>query len=191
MFNPYTDLYGNFTRKNFTEIFPNEDSFVNCDIAPNLKNAISEENLKTLYYLLYARYGSSTIAFDSEPQFIYSVFSTIFMYGPTWEKRLEVQKGIKELNLEGDLLEGAKYISNLSMNPSTLGAKGGGNDDLAPLQTVNQQSYNGWKKNKLQAYGEVLEIMRTDITESFIGQFKKLFIKVVQPNLLLWFKNED
>jgi len=187
MFNPYPELYGNFTRRNFSEIFPDEDSFINCPV--EIEKKLSDKSMKNLYYLLYARYGSSTIAFDTESQFIYALFSVIFMYGPTWEKRLEIQDEIRKLNVEdGSLLEGAKYISNLALNPSTEGATGGGNDDLAPISTVNQQSYNGWKKNKLQAYGEILEIMRTDVSERFIAQFKKLFITVVQPNLPLWFE---
>ena len=183
----YNDLFGNFINKTFSEIYGNETDFINDYKATPLyaeNHRLSDENIRILYYLLYARYGNSVIASYDENQFKFKLFSTIFMYGPTWEKRLEIQAGIRKLSVEdGSLLEGAKYISNLSYNPSTPPNNG----DLAPLDTVNQQSYNGWKKNKLQAYGEILEILRIDITESFIGQFKKLFIKIVQPNAPLWY----
>lgn len=186
----YSNIYGNFVNRTFSDVFSNEETFTS-----EYKNSalyqdghkLSDDKIRVLFYLLYSRYGNSVIASFDENQFKYKVFSTIFMYGPTWEKRLEIQAGIRELNISDEsLLEGAKYVSNLSLNPSTAPSNG----DLAPLNTINQQSYNGWKKNKLQAYGEILEILRTDVSESFIGQFKKLFITIVQPNTPLWYATD-
>jgi len=186
MFNPYPSLFGNFPNRTFADIFPSTEVFVGEYTDSELYTEGNKiENPEVLYALLYARYGNSVIASFDENQFKYKVFATIFMYGPTWEKRLKIQKEIRDLNTEdGSLLEGVKYISNLSMNPSTKPNNG----DLTPLETINQQTYNGWKKNKLQAYQEILEILKTDVTESFIGQFKKLFITVVEPNLPLWYE---
>ena len=58
----------------------------------------------TLYYLLYARYGNNPIANRDVNQFKYKIFSTIFQYGPTWEKRLDIQKALREMQLS-DLID--------------------------------------------------------------------------------------
>ena len=79
----------NSCTKKFVDIFESYNDFyyyyLNCNIpttigsdAPN-----KESNLRTLYYLLYAKYGNNFITNLDENQWIYKVFSTIFKYGPT------------------------------------------------------------------------------------------------------------
>lgn len=187
MFNPYTNLYGNFVNRTFADIFPTAEQFVNeynsSALCPE-NNKISNPEL--LYYLLYARYGNSTIASFDENQFKYKVFSTIFMYGPSWEKRLEVQNILRGLG-EEDIIKGSKRINNVSYNPSVAPTT----DTLEELPTINQQFTDGWKKSKVEGYGMLLSLIKTDVTEEFIGKFKKLFIVVVQPNLPLWYETEE
>ena len=138
-------------------------------------------NIDLVYYLLYARYANSTIASISEEQFAYKVFSTIFMYGPTWEKRLEIQSKVRSLT-EDEIIVGTKRIHNISMNPSIAPTT----DTLDELTTINQQMTDGWKKSKLEGYGILESLLTTDVTEQFIGKFKKLFITVVEPTLPWW-----
>lgn len=189
MFNPYNKLYGNYVNRTFADIFPTVEDFIAEYKVSGLysdKSNISESNTNILYFLLYARYGNSTIASFDETQFKYKVFSTIFMYGPTWEKRLDIQHKVRNLN-EEEIIKGSKRINNRSYNPSTMPTT----NTLEELLTVNEQYVDGWKKSKLEGYANLLAIIDTDVTEEFISKFKKLFITVVQPNLPLWYKTEE
>lgn len=179
LFNP---LYGNYRNRKFTDIWPDFDSF-NSDYQNNgIEALLSAEAIKTLYYLLYARYGNSTVASSDETQFKYKVFSTIYMYGPTWEKRLEIQKKVRELNLD-EIMDGGKAIYNTAFNPNQSPST----DTLEELKYINQQNTTKYKKSKVDAYSILIGLLETDVTEEFIGQFKKLFLIVVSPELPLWY----
>lgn len=146
---------------------------------------ISAESATTLYYLLYARYGNSTIASSDENQFKYKVFSIIFQYGPTWQKRLEVQDALRKMDIE-ELRESAKAIYNHSYNPSTAP----NTDTMYELQTINDQNVTKHQRSKTDAYALLLDLLKTDVTEQFINKFQKLFLTVVTPELPLWYTTE-
>lgn len=178
-------LYGNYRTRKFTDIYGNADIFI-ADYKNNgLPALLQDDTINTLYYLLYARYGNSHIANSDETQFKYKLFSTIFMYGPTWEKRLDIQKKLRELT-ESDLIAGSRQIINHSYNPSTEPST----DDLEELPTINEQNTSGWKKNKPDAYMSLWEALATDVTASFISQFKQLFLVVAEPEIPLWYETE-
>lgn len=180
LFNP---LYGNYRNRKFTDIWPDFDTF-NDDYQNNgIPALLSADAIQTLYYLLYARYGNSTIASSDENQFKYKVFSTIYMYGPTWEKRVEIQKDVRELKLE-DIMDGGKAIYNTAVNPNQAPST----DTLEELKYISQQNTTKYKKSKVDAYSILIGLLETDVTEEFIGQFKKLFLIVVTPELPLWYK---
>jgi hypothetical protein len=188
MFNPYSQLGGNFINFTFSDVFSNADEFKAEYETSMLASSISKikpESVDILYYLLYARYGNSVVASFDENQFKYKVFSIIFQYGPSWERRLEAQKVIRELS-EEDIIKGTKRINNKSYNPSTAPTT----DTLEELTTINEQYTDGWKKSKLEGYASLLALLDTDVTEEFISKFKKLFITIVEPNLPLWYETE-
>jgi hypothetical protein len=189
MFNPYPNLYGNFPNRTFANIFPDLEVFTGMYKGSGLyiePNKLDDNSISIIYYLLYARYGNSVIASYDENQFMYKVFSTIFMYGPTWEKRLEIQGKLRTLT-ENELIVGSKRINNKSLNPSIAPTT----NTLDELTTINEQITDGWKKSKLEGYANLMALVDTDVTEEFIGKFKKLFIVVVEPNLPLWYKTEE
>ena len=99
-----TDMIPQYDTKLFTEVFEDADSFVYTYQHIGLPQTISAQNARTLYYLLYARYGNNPIANYDEEQFKYKVFSIVFQYGPTWEKRLSVQETLRGLQLS-DLID--------------------------------------------------------------------------------------
>ena len=186
MFNPYSQLGGNFINLTFSDVFSTADEFKAEYEASTLATDISKiksENVNILYYLLYARYGNSVIASFDENQFKYKVFSIIFQYGPSWERKLEAQKVIRGLS-EDELVLGTKRINNRSYNPSTPPAP----DE--ELSTINEQYTDRWKKSKLEGYASLLALLETDVTEEFIAKFKKLFITIVEPNMPLWYESE-
>ena len=184
----HANIYGNFVNRTFADLFPDEKTFIDDYKSIPLyasNNKISDENASILYYLLYARYGNSVIASFDENQFKFKVFSTIFMYGPSWEKRLEIQSTLRSLT-EEDIIKGSKRINNISMNPSIAPTT----DTLDELTTINQQITDGWKKSKLEGYANLMALVDTDVSEEFIGKFKKLFITIVQPNKALWYSTD-
>ena len=92
-----------YDTKIFTEVYDSADKFVYDYKHVGIPATISDANATTLFYLIYARYGNSPIANFDITQFKYKMFSIIFQYGPTWEKRLSVQQTLRDMNL-ADLL---------------------------------------------------------------------------------------
>lgn len=192
MFNPYPNLYGNFPNRTFADIFPTANDFVEEYQGSGLYSITNKiEDVGTLYYLLYAKYGNSTIASFDEDQFKYKVFSTIFTYGPTWEAKLKTQHELRELlnnpAKKDELFISAQAVYNHSYNPSSAPTT----VDFDPLNTVNDQTANRHTRSKLDAYATLMAVLTDDITEEFIGRFKKLFIVIVEPNLPLWYETEE
>lgn len=180
-----SSLYGNFRTRTFVEIWNNEEAFANDYNNNGIPASISSVSLKTLFYLLYARYGNSNIASSDENQFKYKVFSTIFMYAPAWEKRLDIQKKLRELSDE-EIMKGSTAIYNSALNPSTAPSTAA----LEELPYINQQNATKYKKAKMDAYATLYALIETDVTEELIGKFKKLFITIVEPDKALWYKTE-
>lgn len=178
-------LYGNYRTRTFSDIWENVDAFLYDYNNNGITASISDTSATTLYYLLYARYGNSNIASSDENQFKYKVFSIIFSYGPTWEKRLEVQEELRNMDLE-ELRESAKAIYNHSYNPSTAPST----DTLDELTTINDQNVTKHKRSKTDAYALLLSLLETDVTTGFIDKFKKLFLTIVEPELPLWYVTE-
>lgn len=139
----------------------------------------------TVYYLLYARYGNSTIASSDENQFKYKVFSTIFMYAPAWKMRLQIQEKLLNMSPDDDgVMQGTTMLYNHAENPDTTPDAGG----FDTLPGINSQNTSGVKRGKLEGYATLNALISTDVTEEFIGRFKKLFLTVVSPQEPLWYR---
>lgn len=179
-------LYGNYRTRSFNDIYGDLNTFkldaeyykaVGLD--PKL---IKPTSINTIFYLLCARYGNSHIANSDENQFKLKLFSTIFQYAPYWEKKLDIQATLRGLS-EDQLREGSKQINNHSYNPSTEPST----NTLDELLTTNEQTATRFKKSRLDAYGILSDLLERDVTEEFIGKFKKLFLYIVEPQLPLWY----
>ena len=136
--------------------------------------------------MLYARYGNSHIAYSDENQFRYAVLSKIFMYGPAWEKRIEIQRNVRSLS-EDDILQGSKAIYNHAFNPNTEPST----DALNELPFINDQNTTKYRKSKLDGYANLMALIETDVTETFIATFKKLFITIVAPDYPLLYATTE
>lgn len=168
----FTDIYNN--AEDFVNDYKTSGLYVDFDNDPNkVSIKISDDSAKTLYYLLYAKYGNSSIRNWDETQFKYKLFSTIFMYGPSWEKRLEVQAKLRALK-DDELILGAKQIFNHSYNPSTAPST----DTLNELPTINDQNVTKNQRSKLDAYNLLLSLLETDVTNEFLNKFKPLFMQI-------------
>lgn len=171
-----------YKTKIFTEVFDDYGTFkyhyINCGIPQTIgsDDSTSTSSLQTLYYLLYARFGNSPISNMDENQFIYKVFSIIFQYGATWEKKLSVQAELRSLT-EEDLLSGAFAIQNHAFNPSTDPAT----DSEEILEYINEQNTSKVKKPKIEAYLQLYRVLNADMTEEFLRRFNVCFKQFVGP----------
>ena len=175
-------LYGNYRQVKFTDVWQSAESFVSDYKNNGIQTTISDNTATTLYYLLYSRYGNNVLASSDTNRFKYDVWATIFSYGPTWEKRLEIQGKLRNLT-DDELFNGATQIYNHAYNPGTAPST----NTLDELTAINEQNTSKNKKGKMDAYAMLIALLETDVTESFLDKFKKLFITVVQPELPLWY----
>ena len=179
MMNQYfgPSYYGGYRTNTFQEEFESAEAFVKFLQECDIPLTIQATTAKTLYGLLYARYGNSHISNSDPNQFKYGVASTIFMYGPTWEKRLNIQKELRELSME-ELQRGPKDIHNSARNPGTAPTTA----TMEELPGINSQNTTNRKKSKTEAYSVILSLLQTDVTKDFIDKFAHLFIKIVAPD---------
>ena len=181
------DLYGDFKNRTFAEIYPTFDDFKEAYTNSKLPLAsyvgpVTSEPVQTIYYLLYGKYGNSTIASADENRFEYRLFSLIYQYAPNWIEETKIQKAIRELTLN-DLKKGGKAIYNTALNPSTEPSTG----SLTELTYINQQNTTNYAKSDVEAYALKLELLRNDTTEEFLSRFKSLFLRIVEPDVPLIF----
>lgn len=178
-------LYGNYRQVKFTDVYPDVATFLSDYTSNGIKTTISQDSATTLYYLLYSRFGNSVIASSDTNRFKYDLFGTIFSYGPTWEKKLDIQEKLRNLT-DDELFAGSTQIHNHAYNPGTAPST----NTLDELPAINEQNTSKYKKDKMSGYAMLVSLLDTDVTESFISKFKKLFITVVQPELPLWYATD-
>ena len=183
-------LYGNFRNKKFSEIYPDVTTFKAVyNIA--IPSAYSTYNVSTtdaelIYYLLYSRYGNSTIASSDENRFKFQLSSLIFQHAPLWKKQLDVQKELRALTTS-DLQKGTFQINNQAVNPSSAPST----SSTTELDKIDAQTTNRWVKSPLEGYANLMVLLEKDATEDFLNKFRKLFIQVVEPEVPLWYVSEE
>lgn len=183
--------YGSYRNRTFSDIWGDVDSFTADYHDCGIQQLVGDAAMETLYYLLYARYGNSTIASFDENQFKYKLFTIVFQYGPTWEAKLQLQKELRELTTE-DLEEGNTRIYNQAQNPATDPTT----NTLNELNYINSQNTSKTKRSKLDQIMLKNEMLEKDVSGEFLNKFSSLFLKVVAPQLPLWYvdgndENED
>lgn len=177
-------FYNRFRTRTFIEIFPNVEEF-KMTYSESALGEITDASLQKLYFLLLGRYGSSHISYSSEDLFKAAICGIIFEYGPSWQKRLDLQKQIRELE---DYTEGSRALHNHSYNPSTDPSTL--TDQI--LETIDDQNVTKYKKAPLEGLSLAYSTIVTDVTEAFLGKFRRLFVKVLMTgNPLLYATYED
>ena len=181
--------------KTFADIFPNYTTFKDLYDATIFAGSIHEgeiiegktmpDNLQLLYYLLYAKYGNNNITNLDETQWVYKVFSTIYKYGPTWQKKIELQANLRGLT-SSQLEQGAKAIYNKALNPETTPST----QSLTELTYINEQSTANQIKSPTESIKQLYVLLETDVTEEFLLEFKPLFKKFISPYTRLYESEE-
>lgn len=172
--------FGAYYNPKFTEVWGTVEDFLADYKACDIPQMLDDTAATTLFYLLYARYGNDIIASSDRTRFKYMLFSLIFQYGATWQKRLEIQKGLRELSPE-ELLVGATQINNHAYNPQTTPST----STLDELSYINEQHATRTKYSKLDGYARLMALLDEDVTGEFLNRFNTLFIKIAAPQTSL------
>lgn len=123
----------------FTEVWGDVKSFLYDYQHVGIPATISTVNATTLYYLLYAKYGNTPIANYDENQWKYKMFSIIFQYGPTWEKRLSIQTTLRGLQIS-DLVDNGSFHELFSHSGSETSSKTGSDNNTRTLNTTEKNT---------------------------------------------------
>ena len=129
------EMFPQYDTKLMTEVWSSASEFLTDYQAAGIPTTISNQNATTLYYLLYARYGNTPIANYDENQWKYKMFSIIFQYGPTWEKRLDVQNTLRGLQIS-DLIDNGSFHELFSHSGSESSSKTGSDNNTRTLNTT-------------------------------------------------------
>lgn len=180
------DMIPKMNHKHFSQFWGEDaDAFLTEAKSNGIPLKISDTTTTTLYWLLLAEFANSTIANADENQFKNRLFATIFRYGPTWEKRLEVQDKIRALTDE-EIARGAKQIINKAEHPGTEPST----SSLEELTFIHEQNVVNYKRDKLTGYSNLIALLETDVTAAFIDRFRPLFLKCVAPQHPVLYRNE-
>lgn len=173
----------------FCDVWTNASEFINdFNNSGFPADILTEDKKQILFNLLYAAYGNNPIANYSVDQFKMKVFAIIFEYGPTWQKRLEIQKSLRDLSLE-DAAKGGINIYNHAFNDSSIPTLD--SDPNGQLKFINDQNTSLYKKSPLAAAGELWDLLKIDVTKAFINKFRNLFITVVDPQVNYIYTTEE
>ena len=169
---------GQYRTVTFGEAFPTSTQFSTEFKASAyyslLGNEFTDTSINLVYYLLLAKYEANPTANQDVSLFKNKLFSIIFKYGPTWQKKLDIQKKLRTLT-ESDIILGTTTIYNRASNPEQAPTT----DTIDELTYINDQNTQKFKRNKTSAYSELYSLLRDNITDAFIDHFKVCFRMIV------------
>lgn len=145
-----------------------------------MANNVINGNMTTLYYLLWARYASNHIRSDYPQQWKMKMMMTVFEYGPTWSKRLEIQDKMRSLS-DDEIQKGTIMTYNTAMNPDGAPTT----ETWESLKGINSQNKNLYQRGLLDSYAYIDQILKTDVTREFVEKFKKFFDIMASPGMKL------
>lgn len=132
-------MFPQYDTKLMTEVWSQASEFLTDYQNAGIPTTISNQNATTLYYLLYARYGNTPIANYDENQWKYKMFSIIFQYGPTWEKRLSIQDTLRGLQIS-DLVDNGSLHELFNHSASETSSKTGSDNNTRTLNTTEKNT---------------------------------------------------
>lgn len=169
-----------YNTRTFKDIWPTADDF-NTELTASAFSGCVE-NVTLIYYLIYSRFANSHIVGKDEDQWKIRLFTRLYSCGPTYEKKMAIQKSLREMD-DDALMTNGQMISKMGYNPSTTVEEGGMND-VSDIKTVDQQNSTKRVSGKLNSYANLWTALKTDITSAFINKFRDLFISVILPGAI-------
>lgn len=165
----YDSYYGAPT---FEEVYPDFQGFL--DDATNeysmFKCFDDDTTYRTVFYLLYAKFGDRETIQTDLVRWKTKLFSLIWQYGPNWKRELDLQGTLRSLT-DTQIEQGSKQIYNRALAPGEVVDVA--NDAL--VDTVNEQNTTTAKKGKLEGYAALVSLLDDNITERFLARFQNLF----------------
>lgn len=173
-------LGGEYCNPSFPEVFKSPDEFVEAYRGCGIPPLIKDESARTLYYLIYSKFGQTPIKSNDPNLFAYRVFQTIFQFAPAWEKKLEIQAEIRKLSLEAgsELFKGGKVVYNHAYHDSSAPST----DTLEELNFIDSQNTSNYKKSMPEGYAILQNILADDVTSSLLNKFTPLFSQWLKPD---------
>ena len=141
---------------------------------------MTDDEIKLAFNLVYSRFAVNPIANASADIFAIKFFATLWQYGPKWALDVQIQAKLRGLGLNADseIYKGSKAIYNHAEHPETAPST----DSLEELEYITGQNTTNYKKSTLEGLASLVDMLRNDVTENFINQFKKLFSKFVNDD---------
>lgn len=179
-----------FDNYKFVQYYPSLESFK--DDYQNLgipKVFEDEKTIQILYWLLISRYGASTVSSYSYQLFKPMLFTRIWQYGGTWQKRVKIQQKLRSLSLESgsQIYTGGKAIYNTAFND----ASGPSTASMEEIPFINNQNTTNFKKSTLEGLMLLNDMLQTDVTKQFIDKFADLFKKIIYTGNTLEYTTYD
>ena len=177
-----------YNTKIFSDIFPTFNDFKKVfddDFDSYAKDCISATSLKTLYWLIYAKYANSPISNYNEKQFKSQIVAITYEKAPTWERKLALQKTLRELT-DADLLQGARTILNRALHPDSAP----GTDTDTELNYISAQDVSKHRRSKIDAYSYLQDVLKNDVSSELIRSYAKLFSRFVGPTITRIYEND-
>ena len=179
-----------YDTKLFNEVWSNSTDFkadyANYESEIDNLNKIEDKYVVLTWQLLASKFASTPIRSDSVDQFKLSVFSIMASEAPTWSRRLELQKSIRDLT-EADLLAGETTIANRAENPDEAPTT----STMDELTYINVQTTSKQKRSKIQAYALLDNLLQDDLCETYVHRFNSLFKRVLVPATYIYITEED
>ena len=179
-----------YDTKLLSQIWSNAASFVadynSYEAAINNINKIDEAYVAFTWQLVCSKYANTPIRSNSESQFRLSFFGIMASEAPTWVRRLEIQKSLRELT-DDQLSAGDIQISNSASNPDEEPTT----NTLDELTYVNHQNTQRQKRSKLTGLALLDGLLQNDLCESYVRKFSVLFKRVYVPAEYIYVSEED
>ena len=184
----FTDVWSSVIefKNDYEEAGIYTEPVISNDVVVKAGTKLSDASITILFSLLYSKYGNNPIANRDVNQFKFKVFGIIFQYGPSWEKKLEIQEKLRALS-DDEISKGSKAIYNTAVNPSTQPST----QSLEELTYINSQNTTNYKKSKMDAYTQLWGLIDTDVTGDFINRFKVCFKQFVRPEKPLLYVTDN
>ena len=184
----YGPLTGSHRMPKFSDVWCSAEDFMkDINAQPIITPSdYKEGDLERIFYLLYAKYGNSTIAANDVNRFKFGVYMIIYSSAMQWLKKMEVQKRLYSMQ-EEEMLKGSRQIYNTAQNPSV----DPGTSAESELPYIDGQNVSINKRGVLEGYGVLMSLLRLDVTADFLNKFKPLFLTVVYPEDELTYMQGD
>lgn len=149
-------------------------------------NKIDDKYVVLTWQLLASKFAQTPIRTNSVDQFKLSVFGIMASEAPTWARRLELQKSLRDMT-EADLLAGETSIANRAQNPDEAPTTA----TLDELSYIDVQTTNKMKRSKIQAYALLDSLLQNDLCEIYVHKFNSLFKRVLVPATFIYISEEE